>query len=143
MRATDGKRLPRTLSWPKGHWDWPIRVSFQQGVKVRDLIFLGGQYSCDVKGLAIAPDDREAQTRITMDYIRSILSEFEVTMDDLLMTKCFYKTDGTPEALRANLAIRAGYFSQPRPTTNVPLGTMGLEGLMLEIEGIAVAARRP
>jgi len=143
MRATDGKRLPRTLSWPKGHWDWPIRVSFQQGVKVRDLIFLGGQYACDVKGLAVAPGDREAQTRITMDYIRAILSEFEVTMDDLLMTKCFYKTDGTPEALRANLAIRSGYFGEPRPTTNVPLGTMGLEGLMLEIEGIAVASRRP
>jgi enamine deaminase RidA (YjgF/YER057c/UK114 family) len=142
MRATDGRRLPRTLSWPKGHWDWPIRVSFQQGVKVRDLVFLGGQYACDVKGLAIAPGDREAQTRITMDYIRSILSEFEVAMDDLLMTKCFYKSDGSPEALRANLAIRTEYFSAPRPTTNVPLGTMGLEGLMLEIEGIAVAPGR-
>jgi enamine deaminase RidA (YjgF/YER057c/UK114 family) len=143
VRGTDGQRLPRTLSWPKGHWDWPMRVSFQQGVKVRDLIFLGGQYACDVKGLAVAADDREAQTRITMDFIKSILHEFEVSMDDLLMTKCFYRSDGTPEALHANLAIRSGCFSDPAgPTTSVPLGTMGLEGLMLEIEGIAIAGRR-
>ena len=143
MRGTDGQRLPRTLSWPKGHWDWPIRVSFQQGVKVRDLVFLGGQYACDVKGLAVSPGDREAQARITMDFIRSILAEFELTMDDLAMTKCFYKSDGTPEALHANLAIRSSYFRDPAgPTTNVPLGTMGLEGLMLEIEGIAVAKAR-
>ena len=144
MRGADGKRLPRTLSWPKGHWDWPIRVTFQQGVKVRDLVFLGGQYSCDLEGLAVAPGDRERQTRITMDFIRSILAEFELTMDDLAMTKCFYKSDGTPEALHENLAIRASYFADPAgPTTHVPLGTMGLEGLMLEIEGIAFAGRKP
>ena len=143
MRGTDGRRLPRTLSWPKGHWDWPIRVSFQQGVKVRDLVFLGGQYACDVKGLAVAPNERAAQARITMDFIRAILDEFEVPMDDLLMTKCFYKSDGTPQALHDNLAVRASYFTDPAgPTTNVPLGTMGLEGLVLEIEGIAVARRR-
>jgi enamine deaminase RidA (YjgF/YER057c/UK114 family) len=97
-----------------------------------------------VKGLAVAPNEREAQARITMDFIKSILAEFEVDMDDLLMTKCFYKSDGTPEALHANLAIRSSYFSDPAgPTTNVPLGTMGLEGLMLEIEGIAVARSTP
>ena len=139
MRATDGARVPRTLSWPKGHWDWPIRVTFQQGVKVGKLIFLGGQYSCDVAGKAVAPDDREQQTRITMEFIRRILYEYGASMDDLVQTKCFYKSDGTPEALHANLAIRSACFSDPaHPTTSVPLSTMGLEGLMLEIEGIAI-----
>ena len=47
---------------------------------------------------------REAQTRITMDFIRNILAGFGATMDDLVMTKCFYMSDGTPEALHANLA---------------------------------------
>jgi enamine deaminase RidA (YjgF/YER057c/UK114 family) len=139
MRALDGSRLPWSLSWPKGHWDWPMRVTFQQGVKVGNMIFLGGQYACDVRGLAQAPDDREKQTRITMDFIRSVLAGFGATMDDLVKTTCFYKSDGTPEALHANLAIRSAYFSDPAAaTTSVPLATMGLEGLMLEIEGIAV-----
>ena len=139
MRGLDGAPLPRSLSWPKGHWDWPIRVTFQQGVKVGNLIFLGGQYACDVSGKAQRPGEREAQTRIAMDFIRNILEGFGASMDDLVMTKCFYLSDGTPEALHANLAIRSSYFSDPAAaTTNVALKTMGLEGLMLEIEGIAV-----
>jgi enamine deaminase RidA (YjgF/YER057c/UK114 family) len=139
MRGEDGARLPWSLSWPKGHWDWPMRVTFQQGVKVGNMIFLGGQYACDVKGLAQAPGEREAQTRITMEFICSVLAGFGATMDDLVKTTCFYKSDGTPEALHANLAIRSSCFSEPAAAqTSVPLITMGLEGLMLEIEGIAV-----
>jgi enamine deaminase RidA (YjgF/YER057c/UK114 family) len=143
MRGTDGARLPWSLSWPKGHWDWPMRVTFQQGVKVGDLIFLGGQYACDVKGIAQAPDERETQTRITMDFIKSVLAGFGATMDDLVKSTCFYKSDGSPAALHANLAIRSESFSNPAAaTTSVPLMTMGLEGLMLEIEGIAVLGSR-
>jgi enamine deaminase RidA (YjgF/YER057c/UK114 family) len=139
MRGLDGKPLPRSLSWPKGHWDWPMRVSFQQGVKVGKLIFLGGQYACDVAGKAVAAGDRKEQTRITMDHIRNILDGFGASMDDLVMTRCFYLSDGTPEALHDNLAIRSSYFADPAaPTTSVALKTMGLEGLMLEIEGIAI-----
>jgi enamine deaminase RidA (YjgF/YER057c/UK114 family) len=144
MRGVDGARLPWSLSWPKGHWDWPMRVTFQQGVKVGDLIFLGGQYACDVQGRAQAPDEREQQTRITMEFIKAVLAGFGATLDDLVKTTCFYKSDGTPEALHANLAIRSGYFRDPAgATTSVPLATMGLEGLMLEIEGIAVLPSRP
>src|SRR5687768_9191877 len=144
VRAADGSRLPRSLSWPKGHWDWPIRVTFQQGVKVRNLIFLGGQYACDAAGKAQNPGDRRAQTRITMEFIRSILDGFGASMDDLVMSKCFYLSDGTAEALHENLAIRSSCFSDPAgATTNVALKTMGLEGLMLEIEGIAILDSLP
>jgi len=139
VRGVDGKPLPRSLSWPKGHWDWPIRVTFQQGVKVGKLIFLGGQYACDVEGKAQAVGERKPQTRITMDFIRNILDGFGASMDDLVMTKCFYLSDGTPEALHDNLAIRSSCFNDPAAaTTSVALKTMGLEGLMLEIEGIAI-----
>jgi enamine deaminase RidA (YjgF/YER057c/UK114 family) len=116
-----------------------MRVTFQQGVKVGKLIFLGGQYACDVAGKAVAVDDREEQTRITMEFIRRILYEYGASLDDLVQSKSFYRSDGTPEALHANLAIRSSCFSDPaHATTGVPLGTMGLEGLMLEIEGIAI-----
>jgi enamine deaminase RidA (YjgF/YER057c/UK114 family) len=142
MRGLDGTSLPRSLSWPKGHWDWPIKVTFQQGVKLGRYIFLGGQYACDVNGKAQAPGDTERQTTITMDFIRSILAGFGATLDDLVMTKCFYASDGSPEALHANLAIRSRCFSDPAgPTTNVSLKTMGLEGLMLEVEGVAILER--
>jgi enamine deaminase RidA (YjgF/YER057c/UK114 family) len=139
MRGVDGKRLPRSLSWPKGHWDWPMRVTFQQGVKVGRLIFLGGQYACDVQGKAQAVGDRVAQTRITMAFIRDVLEGFGASMNDLVTTRCFYLSDGTPEALHDNLALRSAWFDAPAAApTSVALRTMGLEGLMLEIEGIAI-----
>jgi enamine deaminase RidA (YjgF/YER057c/UK114 family) len=139
MRGVDGRRLPRSLSWPVGHWDWPIPVSFQQGVKVGRWIFLGGQYACDVAGKAVNPDKRAEQTDMTMDYIESVLAGFGATMDDLIKTTCFYKSDGTPEALHTNLQLRSRRFKAPaNASTSVSLETMGLEGLMLEIEGIAL-----
>jgi enamine deaminase RidA (YjgF/YER057c/UK114 family) len=139
MRGIDGKRLPRSLSWPVGHWDWPIRVTFQQGIKVGKWIFLGGQYACDVAGKAQAVDQMAEQTEITMDFIDSVLAGFGATMDDLVKTTCFYKSDGTPESLHTNLALRSRRFSAPaNASTSVSLETMGLEGLMLETEGIAI-----
>lgn len=139
VRGLDGKPLPRSLSWPKGHWDWPMRVTFQQGVKVGKLIFLGGQYACDVAGKAVAAGERKEQTRITMQHIRNILDGFGASMDDLVMTKSFYLSDGTPEALHDNLAARSSCFADPAAaTTSIALQTMGLEGLMLEIEGLAI-----
>jgi len=139
VRGADGRPLPRSLSWPKGHWDWPMRVTFQQGVKVGSMIFLGGQYACDVEGKAQAAGDRRSQTRITLDFIGNILAGFGASMDDLVMSRCFYLCDGTPESLHDNLAIRSASFTDPAAaTTSVALKTMGLEGLMLEIEGIAI-----
>ena len=141
MRGLDGKRLPRSLSWPVGHWDWPIPVTFQQGVKVGNWIFLGGQYACDIQGKAQAPGNRVEQARITMDFIGSVLAGFGAGFDDLVKTTCFYASDGTEQALHDNLALRSACFRDPAgPATSVSLETMGLEGLMLEIEGIAILA---
>jgi enamine deaminase RidA (YjgF/YER057c/UK114 family) len=139
MRGTDGTRLPRSLSWPVGHWDWPMRVPFQQGVKVGKLIFLGGQLALDVAGKAQHPQDMRAQTRVTMDFINAILAGFGATMDDMVKVSCFYVGHGKPEALHENLAIRSSYFADPGPaSTSVPLEKLGFEGIMLEVEGIAV-----
>ena len=139
MRGLDGKPLPRSLSWPKGHWDWPMRVTFQQGVKVGKLIFLGGQYACDVEGKAQQPGDaRSADAH-----------------HDGLHPRCprgFRRDDGRPRDEQMLLLERrqpGGAARQSRDplrlfndpaaaTTNVALKTMGLEGLMLEIEGIAI-----
>jgi enamine deaminase RidA (YjgF/YER057c/UK114 family) len=136
LRGSDG-RLPRALSWPLGHWDWPIRVSFQQGIKVGRLIVLGGQYSMDEKGLVVDDGNMPRQTDNTMEFIRRILDGFGARMQDLVEITGFYKYDsmgagGTPLAGR-----KLG--PQMPPVTEVPLGTMGLEGVTLEVEGFAIA----
>ncbi|SDT10707.1 RidA family protein [Bradyrhizobium canariense] len=134
LRGADG-RLPRALSWPLGHWDWPIRVSFQQGIKVGRLIVLGGQYSMNEKGLVVDDGNMSLQTDNTMEFIRRILDGFGARMQDLVEVTGFYKfsaSNGTPLAGRK-------FSPQMPPVTEVPLGTMGLEGVTLEVEGFAIA----
>jgi enamine deaminase RidA (YjgF/YER057c/UK114 family) len=136
LRGPEG-RLPRALSWPLGHWDWPIRVSFQQGIKVGRLIVLGGQYSMDEKGLVVDDENMPRQTDNTLEFIRRILDGFGARLEDLAEVTGFYKygsiaTGSTPLAGR-----KLG--PQMPPITEVPLGTMGLEGVTLEVEGFAIA----
>lgn len=144
LRAKDGSRLPRSLSWPLGIWDWPMRVSFQQGVRIGNLIFLGGQVALDPDGRTVNPDDMKAQTRICMEYVERILAGFGASLGDMLKVTCFYKTKGATEDLHETLAIRSGFFGAKGPaSTTVPLENLGFEGVMLEIEGIAVVGDGP
>lgn len=136
LRGPDGTRLPRSLSWPLGHWDWPMPVSFQQGIRVGRFIALGGQYSMDVKGLAVDPDDMEKQTANTLEFIRRILNGFGARMDDLLEVTGFYK-HGAMEPGPAPLS-ETRFGVQVPALTQVPLSTMGLERVTLEVEGYAV-----
>lgn len=135
LRGPEG-RLPRALSWPLGHWDWPMRVSFQQGVKVGRLVVLGGQYSMDEKGLVVEAENMGRQTDNTLEFIRRILGGFDVDMQDMVEVTGFYKYSSIAPGCTPLTGRRFG--PQTPPTTEVPLGTMGLEGVTLEVEGFAI-----
>lgn len=140
LRNPSGARLPRSLSWPLGHWDWPIPVTFQQGLKVGPLVVLGGQISTDVDCKAVNPGDMRAQTRNILESIRNILAGFEMKMDSLAKLTCFYKTIGNAGDLTAMLDVCRTYLADPAPPiTFIPLENLGFEDVTLEIEGLAVA----
>lgn len=140
MRAIDGSKLPRSLSWPHGHWDWPMRVSFQQALKIGKWIFLGGQVALNTQGKTIEPGDMALQTRVNMDFIRNLLAGFDVNLQHMVKLTCFYKSHGDAASLHENLAIRSAYFDHIGPaSTSVPLENLGFEDVMLEIEGIALS----
>ena len=141
MLGLDGATLPRTPSLPEGHWDWPIPVKAQQGVRVGNMVMIGGQVSADANAMAVHPGDLEAQTRTTMDFVQRVVEDLGATMDDVVKVNAFYKNavGAAPERLRANLAIRSGCFSPPGPvSTEVPLAALGLEGIEIEIEAYAM-----
>lgn len=142
LRAASGDRLPRSLSWPLGHWDWPIPVSFQQGLKIGKLIVLGGQISTDVYCKAVDPGNMRAQARNVMEAIRSILAGFGTGLDSVIKLTCFYKTRGDQRDLTDMLDVVSAYYEEPAPPiTIVPLENLGFEDVTLEIEGLALADR--
>ncbi|MBM3541705.1 MAG: RidA family protein [Alphaproteobacteria bacterium] len=141
MLAVDGAHLPRESVRPTDHWDWPIPVNFQQGVKCGNVIFVGGQVALDGKGQgkAEAPGDLVKQTHLVMNYIRKVLAAYGATMDDAVKVNAFYCGGASAEKLKANLAIRSSCFTEPGPTTTgIPLAHIAAEGLEIEVEAYAI-----
>ena len=140
MRGVGGERLPRSLSWPLDHWDWPMRVSFQQGLKIGKTIIVGGQVALDSKGRTVHANDMVAQTRAVMDFIKAILAGFDTSLDSLVKVSCFYNATGDAEAaLHTCFPMQSRYFGEVGPpVTMIPLDNLGFEGVMLEIEGVAI-----
>jgi enamine deaminase RidA (YjgF/YER057c/UK114 family) len=139
----DGTRPVRRALRPKGHWDWPNPVNFQQGVKVGPIIFVGGQVSADAKATIIHPGDVVAQTKLVMEFIQRTLAEYGAGMDDVVKINCFYKGGADEATLHRNFAVRSACFTEPGPaTTGVPLETLGLGagGMEIEIEALAMKA---
>ncbi len=142
MRAREGERLPRTFSWPQGHWDWTAKLPYKHGNRCGDLIHLGGQVSLDSQARVIDPGDIVAQTRRAMDNIARVLEGFGATLDDVVKVTTFYQGEASAEALHQNLLVRSGSYQHPGPATSgIPVPSLVYENMLIEIEVIAVADR--
>lgn len=136
VTAMDGERHH---VWPEGHWDWPIHLPYKHGVRCGELIHLGGQVSLSTRGEVIDPGDMARQTRASMDNIRAILEGFGAGLDDVVKVTAFYRGGASAEELHANFRIRSASFTEPGPaTTGVPLPFLAYEGMVIEIEVIAI-----
>lgn len=133
----DGTAAPRKTSWPKGVWDWPIPVSFQQGVEVNGLILPGGQVAMTTRGVALFPNDLRRQTVNTMGCIASILGGLGQNFDCVSKATIFYATDGSAADVDMLADCIAPFFGQGLPAvTLVPLEKLGVDNVEIEIEVI-------
>jgi len=138
MLGEDGARLPREHAWPEGHWDWPIHLPYKHGLKCRDKIFIGGQVPLDTAGNVLRPGETTVQTSMAMDNIAAVLREFGLGLQDVAKLITYYQL-GTVEEFLENLNTRAGLFEKPGPAVvGLPLDTLSVPGLMVEIEAIAL-----
>jgi enamine deaminase RidA (YjgF/YER057c/UK114 family) len=136
----DGSPRHRETSWPEGVWDWPFPVSFEQGLKLGNLIVLGGQISASTTGDAVYPNDLASQTKYVMETIEKILAGFDKNCDCLEKLTILYATDGDPADQETVLKRVRPFFSTSMPTlTLIPLARIGLDGIEVEIEGIGIA----
>lgn len=138
----DGTPYPREVSWPEGNWDWPIPMPYEQGVMFNKLIVLGGQISATPACEAVLPGQLGPQTTRTMETIRNILAGFGAIPDDLAKLTIFYNTEGSRSDLETVLREVEPFFSKGLPAlTLVPLRTMSLPDLEIEIEGFGILGK--
>jgi enamine deaminase RidA (YjgF/YER057c/UK114 family) len=139
MRGEDGSRLHREGVWPTGHWDWPVHLPYRHGLKVGDLVFLGGQVSLTPEGAVIDPGDIEAQTHTAMRNIGKVLAEFGLGFEHLVKVNTFYAGSKGQADLLRNASIRAGYYREPGPTsTGIPFEYLAYRDMLIEIDCIAM-----
>ncbi|MFO0995255.1 MAG: Rid family hydrolase [Alphaproteobacteria bacterium] len=135
------KYIPREDHWPKHVWDWPIPVPYRQAIRLRGMIWLGGQVPFEPGsngGRWKFPGDLRAQTRVTMGYIQDLLRPFGRGLADVKLLVCYYTSDGTPavtEAFIETLAECTG--GALPPMTLVAKEMMHTEENSVEIWGIA------
>ena len=139
MRGLDGRRLHRETAWPSGHWDWPVHLPYRHGLKVGDLVFLGGQVSLTPQAQVIDPGDIEAQTHRAMENIQKVLNEFGLDFEHLVKINSFYVGTQGEDDLRRNAAVRAGYYRAPGPaSTGIPFAYLAYQDMLIEIDCIAM-----
>lgn len=139
MRAEDGARLPRETAWPTGHWDWPVHLPYRHGLKVGDLVFLGGQVSLTSRGEVIDPGDMKAQTETAMHNIEKVLAELGLGMENLVKINTFYVGSGGQPDLLENASVRSQFYRGPGPaSTGIPFPYLAYEDMLIEIDCIAM-----
>jgi len=126
-------------SWPEGHWDWTSPLPYKHGNRFGEVIHLGGQVALDSNANVLHPDDMVQQTKIALNNIQTILADLGAAMDDIVKVTTFYKGSASAEALHENLQIRSKAFNKPGPATSgIPMPYLVYEGMVIEIEVIAV-----
>lgn len=102
------------------------------------LIFVAGQIDCDRLGKVRNPDDLEAQLKGTLENLDIALRAQGATMHDLVKVN-FYIVGLQPAQTPKIRDIRAAFFNPEKPpaVTLVGIERLSMEGLLVEIEGVA------
>ena len=139
-----GVEMKKTRIMPADHpWDWSMPVSFSQGWKTDNIIWVGGQVSADKSGHVIGPGDIEKQTHNVFGNIRSVLQEVGADMADLVKLNTYYVFDGEDDELvefwERMTRVRMEYLADPGPIgTAVRVPGLAYPGLLIEADAIAV-----
>ena len=138
--------MTKTRLMPENHWDWSMPVPFSQGWRIDDMIFVGGQISADYQGRTVGDGDIAVQTRNTFEFIKRVLEEAGGGLSDIVKLNTYYQYDGEGADItrfwEEMTEVRLEYLADPGPVgTAVRVQGFAYEGLLIEIEAIAVVGR--
>ncbi len=131
--------MHKQCSWPKGHWNWPIKLTHKHGLRCGDMIWVGGQVNLTTDGVVLNPDNLEAQTAAVVQNISSVLKEFSAGPADLVYLNAFYVNEGSVDENEFLIMIANSLPERTRTAiTPIPVAYLAYEGMLVEIEGYAM-----
>jgi hypothetical protein len=82
----------REYSWPNGHWDWYQHLAFKHGIRVGDLMFVGGQVDKTDQGEPLNADEHQVSYPDTV-FECKVLIPVPVTVGPGVLP-VFHRRDG-------------------------------------------------
>jgi len=127
---------------PEGLWYWPIPVPFSIGWRVGNLVFSGGHVALDGNMGIIGVGDIEVQTRTVFENLTKTLTEAGAEWRHVVKLNTYYEFDGEGDELtrfwEKMTRVSLEFVSDPGPTATAVRTKLGMDGLLIEIDAIAV-----
>lgn len=118
-----------------------LKLPFSQAVRVGDVLYLSGALGNRPGTLKLVPGGMEAETRQTMENIKSVLEENGLGMADIF--KCTVMLADMSKWSEFN-KVYVGYFDPERLPARSAFGANGLAlGAQVELECCAYLGNRP
>lgn len=123
---------PSGLAAPHGY----THVVRAEGGK---LVFVSGQVALDAKGALVGRDDLGAQVRQAYENLKTALAAAGATFADVVKSNT-YVVNFKPADIATIRAVRREFLAAENPPASTLVGVSALayEGLLIEIEAIAV-----
>ena len=131
-------QMKRRYSWPEGHWNWPVSLTHQHGVRAGQMVFTGGQVDLDADGIVRNPGDVFLQCDAALHYLSDVLADLGTGVEDLVRLVVYFIGDAETEACL--LDQLAGFLAgRVQPVVNlIALPELCYPDMMIEIEGVAM-----
>lgn len=114
----------------------PALFPYSQATRAGGLMFLAGQVALDADNAVVAPGDAYQQTRVILERMRMILADSGLSLENIASATVFVTSlDVLPGF---NLAWEEG-FGTHRPARATVVAGLLLDGLVVEVQSIAVA----
>ena len=113
----------------------PAIAPYSQGTVAHGLCFIAGQVGLDADNEVIAPGDVKAQTTAAIERIETVLAEVGASLSDVVTATVFLTDIGDFAAFNEAWAEK---FGENRPARATVRADLLLEGLVVEIQAIAV-----
>jgi|SRR4029453_4985696 2-iminobutanoate/2-iminopropanoate deaminase len=114
---------------------------YSDAVRAGDTVYVSGQASVDRHGKLVGPGDVVAQTRQVLDNMKLALAVAGATLADVVKVTVYLRH--CADRPRVN-EVRKAYFGANRPaSTLIGITEFAIPGMLVEIEAVAVAKRRP
>jgi enamine deaminase RidA (YjgF/YER057c/UK114 family) len=114
-------------------------VPLTQGMQAAGALFASGQPARDASGVLIGLGDPQTQAEQALDNLGTVLDAAGLRFADVLKLHATVPDRTGLSAYRESLVKR---FAEPFPVSTVGLGAPALEGMLIEIEAVALRGSR-